>query len=108
MQPKLAASLERPLMLLAARYLMAKRDDGQPLDAVARFHLRNGARLERLNWLGDLSDNGMVQSCGLMVNYRYVVDEIETNHEAYMKAGHNAPGAEIDKEKRRVGKEGGR
>src|SRR3546814_14371596 len=88
MQPKLAASLERPLMLLAARYLMAKRDDGQPLDAVARFHLRNGARLERLNWLGDLSDNGMVQSCGMMVNYRYVVDEIATNHEAYMKDGH--------------------
>src|SRR3546814_177456 len=95
MQPKLAASLERPLMLLAARYLMAKRDDGQPLDAVARFHLRNGARLERLNWLGDLSDNGMVQSCGLMVNYRYVVDEIETNHEAYMKDGHIALGAEM-------------
>src|SRR3546814_4149530 len=90
MQPKLAASLERPLMLLAARYLMAKRDDGQPLDAVARFHLRNGARLERLNWLGDLSDNGMVQSCGLMVNYRYVVDEIETNHEAYRSEEHTS------------------
>src|SRR3546814_18222537 len=88
MQPKLAASLERPLMLLAARYLMAKRDDGQPLDAVARFHLRNGARLERLNWLGALSDNGMVQSCGLMVNYRYVVEEIETNHADSMKDGH--------------------
>src|SRR3546814_20875499 len=89
MQPKLAASLERPLMLLAARYLMAKRDDGQPLDAVARFHLRNGARLERLNWLGDRSDNGMVQSCGLMVNYRSGVDEIEANHDAPMKDGQN-------------------
>jgi malonyl-CoA decarboxylase len=94
-EPKLAAALQRPLMLLAARYLVTKRSDGQPLDAVARFHLRNGARLERLNWLGDLSDNGMAQSCGLMVNYRYVVDEIESNHEAYMKDGHIALGAEM-------------
>jgi malonyl-CoA decarboxylase len=94
-EPKLAASLQRPLMQLAARYLVAKRDDGQPLDAVARFHLRNGARLERLNWLGDLSDNGMAQSCGLMVNYRYVVDEIEANHEAYMQNGAVALGQEM-------------
>jgi len=94
-EPKRAASLQRPLMLLAARYLIAKRGDGQPLDSVARFHLRNGARLERLNWLGDLSDNGMAQSCGLMVNYRYVVDEIEANHEAYMKDGHITLGQEM-------------
>jgi malonyl-CoA decarboxylase len=94
-EPKRAAALQRPLMLLAARYLVAKRGDGQPLDPVARFHLRNGARLERLNWLGDLSDNGMAQSCGLMVNYRYVVDEIEANHEAYMKDGHISLGQEM-------------
>jgi malonyl-CoA decarboxylase len=94
-EPKRAAALQRPLMLLAARYLVAKRGDGQPLDSVARFHLRNGARLERLNWLGDLSDNGMAQSCGLMVNYRYVVDEIEANHEAYMKDGHISLGQEM-------------
>ncbi|MEQ9608707.1 MAG: malonyl-CoA decarboxylase, partial [Kiloniellaceae bacterium] len=65
----LTSALRRPLMALAARYLVSKRSDGQPLDAVARFHLRNGARLERLNWLGDASANGMAQSCGLMVNY---------------------------------------
>ena len=94
-EPKRAAALQRPLMLLAARYLVAKRGDGQPLDSVARFHLRNGARLERLNWLGDLSDNGMAQSCGLMVNYRYVVDEIEANHEAYMKDGLISLGQEM-------------
>ena len=93
--PALAAALQRPLMGLAARYLVAKRGDGQPLDPVARFHLRNGARLERLNWLGDASANGMAQSCGLMVNYRYVVDEIESNHEAYMKDGRIALGAEM-------------
>jgi malonyl-CoA decarboxylase len=90
-----AAALQRPLMVLAARYLVSKRGDGQPLDSVARFHLRNGARLERLNWLGDVSSNGMAQSCGLMVNYRYVVDEIEANHEAYMKDGHIALGQEM-------------
>jgi len=94
-EPKRAAAVQRPLMLLAARYLVAKRGDGQPIDPVARFHLRNGARLERLNWLGDLSDNGMAQSCGLMVNYRYVVDEIEANHEAYMKDGHISLGQEM-------------
>ncbi|MGD1878274.1 MAG: malonyl-CoA decarboxylase [Kiloniellaceae bacterium] len=93
--PAVAGALQRPLMVLAARYLVSKRDDGQPLDAVARFHLRNGARLERLNWLGDASANGMAQSCGLMVNYRYVVDEIEGNHEAYMKDGHIALGQEM-------------
>src|SRR3546814_3648650 len=74
-------------MFLAVRYLVAKRGEGQPLDSVARFHRRNGARVERLNWLGDLSDNGMALSCGLMVNYRDVVDEIEANHEAYMNDG---------------------
>ncbi len=91
----LAEALHRPLMVLAARYLTAKRDDGQPLDPVARFHLRNGARLERLNWLGDTSANGMAASAGLMVNYRYLVDEIEANHEAYMKDGRIALGSEM-------------
>jgi malonyl-CoA decarboxylase len=82
-------------MVLAARYLTSKRQDGQPLDSVARFHLRNGARLERLNWLGDTSVNGMAWSAGLMVNYRYVVDDVEANHEAYMKDGQIAVGPEM-------------
>ncbi len=91
----LSTALQRPLMVLAARYLTSKRQDGQPLDSVARFHLRNGARLERLNWLGDTSVNGMAWSAGLMVNYRYVVDDVETNHEAYMKDGQIAVGPEM-------------
>jgi malonyl-CoA decarboxylase len=94
-EPTLAAALQRPLTVLAARYLVSKRDDGQPLDPVARFHLRNGARLERLNWLGDASGNGLAQSCGLMVNYRYVVDEIEANHESYMKDGEISLGPDM-------------
>jgi len=93
--PKASMALQPPLTALAARYLLSKRDDGQPVDAVARFHLRNGARLERLNWLGDNSANGLAGSAGLMVNYRYVVDEIEANHEAYMKDGRIAVGHEM-------------
>ena len=53
------------------------------MDAVARFHLGNGARLERINWLADTSDKAMAQAHGLMVNYRYELDDIEKNHEAY-------------------------
>lgn len=81
---KIAKALEAPLLRLATRYFLQRRDDGHPLDPVARFHLRNGARLERINWLGDTSPKGLRQSAGIMVNYRYVLDEIETNHEAYM------------------------
>ena len=52
---------------------------------MARFHLGNGARLERLNWLGDTSATGLRRSAGLMVNYVYDLDDLERNHEAYAK-----------------------
>ena len=59
-------------MRLAAHYfLIAKSADGRPVDPVARFHLGNGARLERINWLGDTSEKGLREAHGLMVNYRY-------------------------------------
>ncbi|MBE0585748.1 MAG: malonyl-CoA decarboxylase family protein, partial [Desulfofustis sp.] len=80
---EMAALLREPLLQLGARYLHQTRDDHAPLDAVERFHLGNGARIERLNWLGDTSANGLRQSCGLMVNYLYRLDDIEKNHEAY-------------------------
>ncbi|MGH9647220.1 MAG: malonyl-CoA decarboxylase domain-containing protein, partial [Bryobacteraceae bacterium] len=54
------------------------------LDPVARFHLRNGARLERINWLGDISAVGMQRSAGIMVNYFYRLSDLESNHEAYI------------------------
>lgn len=80
-------SLRGPLMAAAAAYfLRAKTADGHPVDPVARFHLGNGARLDRLNWLGDISEKGMREAHGLMVNYRYELDEIEANHEAYENA----------------------
>jgi malonyl-CoA decarboxylase len=64
-------------------YLRARNGRGLPVDAVARFHLGNGARLERLDWPGDVSERALVQSYGLMVNYLYDLDYIEQNHEAY-------------------------
>jgi malonyl-CoA decarboxylase len=68
-------------------FTAAKNERGRPLDPVARFHLGNGARLERLNWLGDVSANGLKQSAALMVNYRYDLARIEENHEAYAERG---------------------
>jgi len=70
---------------LCAHYLLFAKHGKEPLDSVARFHLRNGARLERINWLGDTSPTGMQRSAGLMVNYVYRLAEVERNHEAYMK-----------------------
>ncbi|MGO9483853.1 MAG: malonyl-CoA decarboxylase [Rhodomicrobium sp.] len=78
-----------PATLAAAGhyYLLAKNRSGRPLDPVARFHLGNGARLERLNWLGDTSEKGIRQGLSLMVNYRYDLRDIERNHEAYVNQG---------------------
>ncbi|MGH6789578.1 MAG: malonyl-CoA decarboxylase [Pseudolabrys sp.] len=76
--------IKDPLLRAAAWYfLRARNARGTPVDAVARFHLGNGARLERINWLADTSERAMRQSCGLMVNYQYDLDDIEKNHEAY-------------------------
>ncbi|HKS84709.1 MAG TPA: malonyl-CoA decarboxylase [Pseudolabrys sp.] len=81
---KVAAQLKDTLMRAAAwYYLRARNPRGLPVDAVARFHLGNGARLERINWLADTSDRAMAQAHGLMVNFLYDLDEIEKNHEAY-------------------------
>lgn len=78
-----AALLKEPLTALLGRYFATRRSDGRPLDPVARFHLNNGARLERFNWLGDTSAKGMRQAFGFMVNYRYKLGAIDANHMAY-------------------------
>ncbi|MEM7254389.1 MAG: malonyl-CoA decarboxylase [Pseudomonadota bacterium] len=84
----LASALEPVLMRLCAHYLTkAKRRGHQAADPVAHFHLSNGARVERVNWLGDRSENGLAQSAGMMVNYRYVLADVDKNHEAYSGAG---------------------
>ena len=75
------------MLFACAHYLAEARNGLRPLDAVARFHLDNGARIERLNWLADTSEKGMKQSAGIMVNYVYDPAEIERNHEAYRLHG---------------------
>jgi len=76
--------VKEPLIRAAAwYYLHARTRNGSPIDSVARFHLGNGARLERLNWLADTSERAIAQACGLMVNYLYDLEDIEENHEAY-------------------------
>ncbi|MEJ1159314.1 malonyl-CoA decarboxylase [Prosthecomicrobium sp. N25] len=82
--PAVAGRVEPVLKAAAARYyLEARTDRGRPVDPVARFHLGNGARLERIDHLGDVSARGLEQAYGLMVNYLYDLDRIEENHEAY-------------------------
>jgi malonyl-CoA decarboxylase len=81
-------ALREPLQQLCAHYLTrVRRKDDRPLDSVARFHLRNGARLERVNWAADNSPRGIAQSAGIMVNYLYELEEVERNHEAYVNEG---------------------
>lgn len=81
-------ALRGPLLSAAAHYfLRTSGAAGRPLDPVARFHLGNGARLERLNMTGDLSPNGIKQSKGLMVNYLYDLSKVDQNHEAFVEKG---------------------
>jgi malonyl-CoA decarboxylase len=94
----------RPLLLgLAAfYYLRAKTPSGKPLDPVARFHLGNGARLERLNFLGDTSAKGMREAAGLMVNYLYDLRFIEANHEAFANHGTVAASTAVERQLREI------
>ena len=88
-----------PVLSAAAAYyyLVAKDSRGRPLDPVARFHLGNGARLERINPMGDLSEKGITQAAGVMVNYRYVLGDVEKNHEAYATKGEVAASSAVKK-----------
>ncbi len=86
--PEKAERLRKIVEPLAAHYfLKARLPNGRVVDPVARFHLGNGARLERINWMGDLSRKGLKESGGVMVNYLYDLDEIEKNHEAFANLG---------------------
>lgn len=87
--PALSDSLQPILSSLCAHYLInVKRKESQAAaDPVANFHLSNGARLQRLNWLADSSSKGISESAGLMVNYLYRLEKIEDFHEDYTAAG---------------------
>ncbi|WP_029032611.1 malonyl-CoA decarboxylase [Salinarimonas rosea] len=89
-------ALREPLRAACATYLArARGPSGKPLDPVARFHLGNGARLERVHALADLSPRGLAQAAGTMVNYLYDLDSIERNHEAYAERGEVALSGEV-------------
>jgi len=91
-----AAVALKPLMeRLCARYLVEEKHDGEPLDPVARFHLSNGARIERINWMGDLSEQRLGQSYGLLVNYIYDRRSVIKNHENYVGKGSIATSSAI-------------
>jgi malonyl-CoA decarboxylase len=80
--------LEKLIMELAAYYFLEARNAfNRPVDPVTRFHLGNGARLERINWKGDVSAKGLAEAHGLMVNYLYDLKDIEKNHEAFANDG---------------------
>ena len=66
------------------------------IDPVARFHLGNGARLERINWLGNTAPRGIQESFGIMVNYLYDRDAINDNHEAFVRDGTVVRSPEVD------------
>jgi malonyl-CoA decarboxylase len=85
--PAMLRAAEPVLMRLCARYLLVESRGKRALDPVAHFHLSNGARVERLNMLGDVSEKGVKESATLMVNYLYDPANIEDYHEAYAGEG---------------------
>ena len=94
-ESRLARALQAPLTRLAAQYLLEARHGERLYDPVARFHLGNGARIERLNFLADTSENGFAQSFGMMVNYRYDPERIEENIEALLCEGKIAASSSV-------------
>ena len=77
---------DEELMKKTIQYLTeSDRDDGLPNDPVGRFHIGNGASLERINLNADLSEKGLSQSYGIMANYLYDLDVVEENHELFFK-----------------------
>jgi malonyl-CoA decarboxylase len=91
------SELLRPaLMRLCALYLTRHPSAGSRIDPVARFHLANGARLERINWLGNTSPRAIQESFGIMVNYLYDHDSIEDNHQAFLRDGTIVRSPDVD------------
>ena len=101
----LCAELEPKLVSLCAHYLLHAKHGKEPLDRVARFHLRNGARLERIHWRGDTSAAGIARSAGLMANYVYQLSEVERNHERYTRDFKVTASNEVEALARRRGRD---
>src|SRR5882757_1621595 len=94
--PVRSAKLRPGLMRLCAHYLTRPSVPGSRIDPVARFHLGNGARLEQINWLGDTAPRAIAESFGIMVNYLYDIETIESNHEAFVNDGTVMRSADVD------------
>lgn len=84
---EISEALKVLLMKLCAHYLLKEKRGENAYNLVANFHLTNGARIERINWLADISKKGIEQSLGLMVNYYYELSKIAENHENYNTEG---------------------
>jgi malonyl-CoA decarboxylase len=93
---RVSPAIKSVLQRLLATYLTASNGGKGPDDPVARFHLGNGARLERLHWAANLSPRGIGESLGMMVNYLYEPRTIEDNHEQFVAAGRVARSSEVD------------
>ena len=78
------AIITRPLIRLGLAYLVCAKQGDKPYDPVAHFHLSNGARLEKINAFANTSPRGLQESAGLMVNYRYIPEDFESNHEKFI------------------------
>ena len=86
--PTVSEALRATLLRLCAHYLVNEKGRNmRALDPVAHFHLTNGARIEKLNWRGDLSSRGVKQAAGMMINYLYDLSRVEDTHEAYTSTG---------------------
>ncbi|XP_022438782.1 malonyl-CoA decarboxylase, mitochondrial isoform X3 [Delphinapterus leucas] len=83
---QLVRALQAPLMRLCAWYLYGEKHRGYALNPVANFHLQNGAVMWRINWMADVSLKGITGSCGLMVNYRYFLEDTATNRTTYLSS----------------------
>jgi malonyl-CoA decarboxylase len=94
--------LVKPLQRLALAYYTQVRVKGQLVDPVAKFHLANGARLEAINAFGNARPYGLAESYGLMVNYRYVLDELEENHEGFVREGEIAVAKRLQPQQKTV------
>jgi malonyl-CoA decarboxylase len=89
--------LRPDVMRLCAVYLTQPPLPGNHIDPVARFHLGNGARLERINWLGNTAPRAIVESFGIMVNYLYDHDSIEDNHEHFVRGDAIVRSRDVDR-----------
>ena len=94
--------LAKPLQELALAYLSLLPREPDIFDAVARFHLANGARLERINVFADESAARLRESFGVMVNYLYDLDEVIANHEGFVGGGHVAMSRSLQREQKKL------